>query len=157
MLGRDTISCLMRGRRSRLTGSGCMVSWTAFRKKYSKLQFCITKVLLNPSQKKHWLMKIQRGLEKYWMHSLKMVDSVESIVKCWTFPVSKVLNPVNFAPGDEQHITVADLKMLPTNDTINDWNGEPDRKFFLSYDFNPVNSWHFHDPEHYPIFGGKFS
>lgn len=67
----------------------------------------------------------------------------------------KVLNPVNVAPGDKENITVAELKAL-TPSTTSDWRREPDRKFYLSYDFNPINSWHFHDPEHYPIFGGKF-
>lgn len=66
----------------------------------------------------------------------------------------KVLNPVNIAPGDDEHITVAELKAMSPSKT-NDWSREPDRKFVLSYDFNPINSWHFHDPEHYPIFGGK--
>ncbi|EFX81872.1 hypothetical protein DAPPUDRAFT_49503, partial [Daphnia pulex] len=64
----------------------------------------------------------------------------------------KVLNPVNVAPGDKENITVAELKAL-TPSTTSDWRREPDRKFYLSYDFNPINSWHFHDPEHYPIFG----
>lgn len=64
------------------------------------------------------------------------------------------MNPVNIAPGDEKHITVAELKGL-VNTT--DMAREPDRKFFLSYDFNPVNSWHFHDPEHYPLFGGTIT
>ena len=66
---------------------------------------------------------------------------------------SKVLNPVNVAPGDNENITVAELKALSASPT-SDWRREPDRKFYLSYDFNPINSWHFHDPEHYPIFGG---
>lgn len=57
------------------------------------------------------------------------------------------------APGDELHVTVAELNAINSNST--DWAGIPDQTFFLSYDFNPINSWHFHDPEHYPIFGGK--
>ena len=36
-----------------------------------------------------------------------------------------------------------------------DWAREPDRKFFLAYDFNAVDNWLYHDPEHYPIFGGE--
>ncbi|KZS15189.1 Laccase 2 [Daphnia magna] len=68
--------------------------------------------------------------------------------------LGKVLNPVNIAPGDDEHITVAELKAMSPSKT-NDWSREPDRKFVLSYDFNPINSWHFHDPEHYPIFGAE--
>lgn len=64
----------------------------------------------------------------------------------------KVLNPVNFAPGDDQHVTVAELKALADN--LTDWTGEPDMKFYLAYDFYAVNNWHFHDSQYYPIFGG---
>lgn len=63
-----------------------------------------------------------------------------------------MLNAVNFAPGDDQHITVADLNALPDTDT--DWAREPDSKFYLAYDFNAVNNLYFHDPDYYPIFGG---
>jgi len=63
------------------------------------------------------------------------------------------LNPINHAPGDQQHVTVAELKTLQ-NDSEPDWAREPDRKFFLAYDFNAVDSWLYHDPEHYPLFGG---
>ncbi len=65
----------------------------------------------------------------------------------------KVLNPLNHAPGDRHHITIAELKALRVE---NDWAREPDRKFFLAYDFNAVDNWLYHDPEHYPIFGGGF-
>ena len=57
------------------------------------------------------------------------------------------------APGDEIHVTAAELKAV--DDNLTDWTREPDRKFFLSYDFNAVNNLEFHDPEHYPIFGGN--
>ena len=63
------------------------------------------------------------------------------------------MNTVNVAPGDDLHVTVAELTALNSNAT--DWTRQPDQTFFLAYDFNPVNSWHFHDPEHYPIFGGE--
>ncbi|KAI9555735.1 hypothetical protein GHT06_018250 [Daphnia sinensis] len=63
----------------------------------------------------------------------------------------KVLNPVNFAPGDDQHVTVAELRALADN--LTDWTGEPDMKFYLAYDFYAVNNWHFHDSQYYPIFG----
>lgn len=73
----------------------------------------------------------------------------------------QVLNPVNLAPGDDQHVTAAELRSLTTASSSAsvihgpaDWSREPDRQFILSYDFYAVNSWHFHDPEHYPIFGG---
>jgi L-ascorbate oxidase len=56
------------------------------------------------------------------------------------------------APGDESHVTVAEMRSLDDNAT--DWTREPDQTFYLAYDFNPVNNLHFHDPEHYPIFGG---
>ncbi|XP_046632663.1 laccase-like [Daphnia pulicaria] len=63
----------------------------------------------------------------------------------------KVLNPVNLAPGDDQHITVAELKALANE--LTDWTREPDKKFFLAYDFYAVNNWHFHDSQYYPILG----
>ena len=59
------------------------------------------------------------------------------------------------APGDDLHVTVAELTALNSSATNDDWTRKPDQTFFLAYDFNPVNSWHFHDPEHYPIFGGE--
>uniref|UniRef100_A0A0P5ZF44 Multicopper oxidase n=1 Tax=Daphnia magna TaxID=35525 RepID=A0A0P5ZF44_9CRUS len=63
-----------------------------------------------------------------------------------------VLNPINYAPGDERHLTVAELTAL-TAENETEWTREPDRKFFLAYDFNAVDNWLYHDPEHYPIFG----
>jgi L-ascorbate oxidase len=63
------------------------------------------------------------------------------------------LNPINHAPGDQEHVTVAELKALQEESEA-DWAREPDRKFFLAYDFNAVDSWLYHDPEHYPLFGG---
>lgn len=64
-----------------------------------------------------------------------------------------MLNPVNLAPGNDQYVTSAELKSFVDNDLT--WTGEPDKKFYLAYDFNAVNNLDFHDPEHYPIFGGK--
>lgn len=63
------------------------------------------------------------------------------------------MNPINYAPGDERHLTVAELTAL-TAENETEWTREPDRKFFLAYDFNAVDNWLYHDPEHYPIFGG---
>ena len=57
------------------------------------------------------------------------------------------------APGDEKHTPVTELKAL---DKLNmNWTRQPDHKFFIGFDFYPVNNWHFHDPEHYPLFGGN--
>lgn len=64
------------------------------------------------------------------------------------------MNPINHAPGDQQHVTVAELKALQEESKA-DWAREPDRKFFLAYDFNAVDNWLYHDPEHYPLFGGE--
>ena len=69
---------------------------------------------------------------------------------------------MNIAPGDDTHVTVAELTSPSSSSSSsssldeieNDWSGEPDHKFFLGYDFNAVNSWEFHDKDHYPIFGG---
>merc|ERR1712071_586613 len=63
--------------------------------------------------------------------------------------------------GDDIHVTVAELTSPSSSSSSsssldeieNDWSGEPDHKFFLGYDFNAVNSWEFHDKDHYPIFG----
>jgi hypothetical protein len=41
------------------------------------------------------------------------------------------LNPINHDPGDQQHVTVAELKALQ-EERKNDWAREPDRKFFLA-------------------------
>lgn len=72
--------------------------------------------------------------------------------------IGQILNPVNIAPGDDDHVTAAELTSPSSSSSFldgeNDWNGEPDHKFFLGYDFNAVNSWEFHDKDHYPIFGG---
>jgi len=78
-----------------------------------------------------------------------------------TWREGKILNPVNIAPGDDTHVTVAELTSPSSSSSSsssldeieNDWSGEPDHKFFLGYDFNAVNSWEFHDKDHYPIFG----
>ena len=67
--------------------------------------------------------------------------------------LSKILNPLNHAPGDRQHVTVAELKAIQTTNGT-DWTRKPDRKFYLAYDFNAIDNWLYHDPEHYPIFGG---
>lgn len=65
-----------------------------------------------------------------------------------------MLNPVNLAPGNEHHVTAAELRAVTEALPNDDWTREPDHKFVLAYDFYAVNSYHFHDPEHYPIFGG---
>ena len=63
---------------------------------------------------------------------------------------------MNIAPGDDIHVTVAELTSPSNVKGIDegDWSGEPNHKFFLGYDFNAVNSWEFHNKDYYPIFGG---
>jgi len=58
------------------------------------------------------------------------------------------------APGDEEHIPIAKIKALDKENT--NWTRQPDYKFFIGFDFYPVNNWQFHDPEYYPLFGGKY-
>lgn len=65
-----------------------------------------------------------------------------------------MLNPANMAPGDDQHVTIAELSNLDSTNNM-DWTREPDRVFFLGMDILPINNLHFHDPEYYPIFGGS--
>lgn len=59
------------------------------------------------------------------------------------------MNPINFTPGDGENISIAELKAL-TN-LSSDWSREPDRKFYLPFDFYPVDNVHFHDPDLYPV------
>lgn len=57
------------------------------------------------------------------------------------------------APGDADHITVAELKSANRNNYKN-WTRTPDHTFILASDFYAVNNSHFHDPVNYPFSKG---
>lgn len=66
----------------------------------------------------------------------------------------QVLNPLNQAPGDRDHITVAELQSIHQEED-DDWKRQPDQQFYLAYDFAIVDDWTYRDAEHYPVFGGN--
>lgn len=66
----------------------------------------------------------------------------------------KILNPINTAPGDDYQVTIAELRGVSVDARV-DWATDPDYKFFLAYDFYPVNNLYFHNAELYPLFGGN--
>ncbi|KAK6195925.1 hypothetical protein SNE40_001251 [Patella caerulea] len=60
----------------------------------------------------------------------------------------RLLNPWNEA-GTESKIPVSELTaMVPDDDSLKE---KPDKKFYLAFDFNPIDNFHFHHPDLYPM------
>ncbi|XP_071949840.1 uncharacterized protein [Antedon mediterranea] len=62
----------------------------------------------------------------------------------------KVLNPLN-KEESEDNIPIVELTSTDEEDDPALLQQEPDKKFYLAMDFNKVNNYNYHKPEHYPI------